>query len=43
MAFQGWGSREMALTSKEGRYKSQGARKQVEITLGFKPVEAKVE
>lgn len=43
MAFQGWGSREMALNSKAGRYKSQGATKQVEITPGFKPAEAQGE
>lgn len=41
MAFQGWGSREMALNSKAGRYKSQGATKQV--TPGFKPAEAQGE
>lgn len=43
MAFQDWVSREMALTSKSGRYKSQGATKHVEITLGFKPAEVQGE
>lgn len=39
MTFQGWGSREMPLTSKTGRYKSQGATKQAEIAPGFKLLE----